>query len=93
MNDVSWGTRENVQPTTNGSPEKIVVNEPNQTSIQKLMSNFSSKDNEDGFMDFTFGGLFRCMLCTRPKPSDDLVLTHLSTQLELINEKVDNLES
>lgn len=57
------------------------------------MSNFNSKNDDNGFMDISFGGLFRCMLCTRPKQSEDLVFTHLSTQLGLINEKVDKLET
>lgn len=44
-------------------------------------------------MDMSLGGLFRCMLCTQPKRSEDLVFTHLSNQIGLIHEVVDRMES
>lgn len=54
------------------------------------MANFSSKGNEEeGTIDISFGGIFRCMLCARPKPNtNDVLLTQLSSQIEMLHEKI-----
>lgn len=66
-----------------------------QTRIQKLMANFSSKGNEEeGAIDFSFGGIFRCMFCARPKPNkNDILLTQLSGQIEMLSEKISLLDA
>lgn len=93
MNDVSWGTRENAQPIVTTD----VVKQPNagaQTRFEKIWSNLTSKkSDEEGTLDFSFGGIFRCMCCTRQKQNNDLILSQLSNQIEMLGEKLDRLQS
>lgn len=60
------------------------------------MANFSSKDSneEEGAIDISLGGILRCMLCTQPKPNtNDVLLTQLSSQFEMLDEKISLLHA
>lgn len=101
MNDVSWGTRENAQPepvasdpagggaAAGGLPEKDL------TKAQRLMRYLGTtkRDEEDGAIDFSLAGLFRCMLCTHPRDKSETVhLLQIADQLKEINDRLDDLE-
>lgn len=91
MNDVSWGTRENVTPTTN---EVNIKQDIPKTRMQKIMSYLSPQKEEEGSLDFSFGGLFRCMLCPHTKVKDDIVqLAHITNELDIINEKLTRINA
>lgn len=91
MNDVSWGTRENAAPppteTTNAAKPDVP-----QTRMQKLASYFMPQAEEEGNLDISFGGLFRCMLCPHQKVKDEtLQFAHVTNELALLNEKFSRL--
>ncbi|XP_052867895.1 chitin synthase chs-2-like [Anopheles cruzii] len=67
MNDVSWGTREN--PVDAAKKEATPTDRP-QGRMQKILGYLRSPDKEEnGSIDFSINGLFRCMLCTHAKPT------------------------
>lgn len=90
MNDVSWGTRENVAPAADtGATAK--QNVP-QTRMQKLAAYFSPQKEEESNLDISFGGLFRCMFCPHRKVKDETIqFAHITNELALLNEKLSRL--
>lgn len=57
--------------------------------MQKIFSYLSPEKEEEGALDFSFGGIFRCMLCPHPKVKDEVVqLAQISNELDRINEKL-----
>lgn len=53
----------------------------------------SSQQKEEGSIDFSFAGLFRCMFCTHPKSNDEQAqLIQIADQLGEINNKMRDLE-
>ena len=99
MNDVSWGTRENPQPTAPaGNPAdggKAAANEKDLTKTQRLMRYLGTtkESEEEGAIDFSLAGLFRCMLCTHPRDNAESVhLLQIADQLKEITERLDGLE-
>ncbi|GAB0098083.1 Chitin synthase [Sergentomyia squamirostris] len=92
MNDVSWGTRENPQPTAVAA--KSNSNQPPPNRFQKLFGFLQFNKQEEGSLDFSCGGIFRCMCCTHPKnDASDAHLMHISTQLSEITNKMRDLEA
>lgn len=93
MNDVSWGTRENPQPAQvapdpasgSGGAAVGVVPEKDLTKAQRLMRYLGTtkRDEEDGAIDFSLAGLFRCMLCTHPRDKSETV--HLLQIADMLN--------
>ncbi|KFB43652.1 AGAP001205-PA-like protein [Anopheles sinensis] len=66
MNDVSWGTRENPVDAAKKAPPPTAP----QGKMQKLLGYLKSPDKEEnGSIDISINGLFRCLFCTHPKPS------------------------
>lgn len=103
MNDVSWGTRENPQPAQvapdpasgSGGAAVGVVPEKDLTKAQRLMRYLGTtkRDEEDGAIDFSLAGLFRCMLCTHPRDKSETVhLLQIADQLKEINDRLDDFE-
>uniref|UniRef100_A0A1L8E354 chitin synthase n=3 Tax=Nyssomyia neivai TaxID=330878 RepID=A0A1L8E354_9DIPT len=90
MNDVSWGTRENPQPAQASSTPPPAQ----QTRIQRLLGFLQINKQEEGSLDFSCGGVFRCMCCTHPKnDSSDAHLMHISSQLTEMTNKMRDLEA
>lgn len=50
----------------------------------------SSQQKEEGSIDFSFAGLFRCMFCTHPKSNVELI--QIADQLGEIKNKMKDLE-
>lgn len=90
MNDVSWGTRENPQPA---AAKKAETSKKKQTRFQKLFNFLKPNNEEEGALDISISGFFRCMMCTRPKPSaEQAQLMHVADQLSELNTKLRALE-
>jgi chitin synthase len=52
-----------------------------------------SKDDEEGSFEFSLAGLFKCMLCTHPKNSEEKVqLLRIADSLDKLNRRLDNME-
>lgn len=94
MNDVSWGTRENKAPPAAADDQTKNNNEVNesQSKFQKYFGFLKPKKEEQGTFDFSFAGLFRCMLCTQPKPDDQAHFILLSNQLNDISNRLYQME-
>lgn len=95
MNDVSWGTRENPPDPTGAPPPNGVVDDKELTKTQRLMRYLGAPNQtqEDGTIDFSFAGLFRCMFCTHPRDKSEMVhLLQIGDQLKEINHRLDDLE-
>lgn len=102
MNDVSWGTRENPQPAQVASPAggaagaaAADANGKDLTKAQRLMRYLgtSKQADEDGAIEFSLAGLFKCMLCTHPSDKSETVhLLQIADQLKEINGRLDDLE-
>jgi chitin synthase len=86
MNDVSWGTRENPQEAGPSKVEKVVKPK---NRFQKILGYFRTQidDEEEGSLDFSFAGLFRCMFCTHKKDNT------INSQLYEVNESLNELSS
>lgn len=50
-------------------------------------------NEEEGSIEFSFAGLFKCLLCTHPKGNEEKVqLMHIATTLNKLEKKIDNME-
>lgn len=100
LNVVSWGTREVVAKKTKKEmeQEKKDVVEATKRAKQKSLLGFlqgGAGDNgdEEGSIEFSLAGLFRCILCTHGKTSDEKAqLGHIADSLTNIQKKIESLE-
>lgn len=62
---VSWGTRETTQPVVPNQQqgEKSTGN----SRISSLLSKFSNNSDDESDYGFSFGNLFKCLCCPRPR--------------------------
>nr|QHN12653.3 chitin synthase A [Chilo partellus] len=98
LNVVSWGTREVQTKKTKKEmeEEKKAAEEAKKTAKQKSLLGFLSGVNsngEEGSIEFSFAGLFKCLLCTHPKGNEEKVqLLHIASTLEKLEKKLDVVE-
>lgn len=100
LNVVSWGTREVVAKKTKKEleAEKKEAEEAAKKAKQKSLLGFlqggvGSNNDEEGSIDVSVAGLFRCMLCTHGKTSDEKAqLIHIADSLDTLKKKLDNVE-
>ncbi|XP_038211591.1 chitin synthase chs-2 isoform X1 [Zerene cesonia] len=98
LNVVSWGTREIQQKKTKKEieAEKKAAEEAKKNAKQKSLLGFlpgMNSEEEEGSIEFSFAGLFKCLLCTHPKSNEEKVqLLHISTTLEKLEKKLENVE-
>lgn len=100
LNVVSWGTREVVAKKTKKEmeAEKKEVEEAAKKAKQKsllgfLQGNAGSSNDEEGSIDISVAGLFRCLLCTHGKTSDEKAqLIHIADSLDTLKKKLESLE-
>lgn len=53
----------------------------------------SSNNDDEGSMEFSLAGLFKCMLCTHKKDSDEKrQLANIAESLNMLNKKLDAIE-
>ncbi|XP_055923356.1 chitin synthase chs-2 isoform X2 [Eupeodes corollae] len=101
LNVVSWGTREVVAKKTKKEMEadKKAAEEASKRVKQKssmlgfLQGGIGDNDDEEGSMEISLAGLFRCILCTHGKTTDEQAqFKHIADSLDTINKKIENLE-
>ncbi|XP_059481100.1 chitin synthase chs-2-like [Neocloeon triangulifer] len=98
LNNVSWGTREVAVPL---SQQAMAAEEAKKGqkkgAFSGLLDSFRSKPDssepEDGAIEFSLTGLFKCMLCTYPKVVDEKQqLMRIADSLEALNRRMDSIE-
>uniref|UniRef100_T1PGZ3 chitin synthase n=1 Tax=Musca domestica TaxID=7370 RepID=T1PGZ3_MUSDO len=100
LNVVSWGTREVVAKKTKKEleAEKKAAEEAAKKAKQKSMLGFlqggmGNNGDEEGSVEFSLAGLFRCMFCTHGKTSDEKQqLTAIADSLDTIKNRIDSIE-
>ncbi|XP_045459045.1 chitin synthase chs-2 isoform X1 [Melitaea cinxia] len=98
LNVVSWGTREVQTKKTKKEieQEKKDAEEAKKKAKQKSLLGFLpgvNSEEEEGSIEFSFAGLFKCLLCTHPKGNEEKVqLMHITSTLEKLEKKLENVE-
>ncbi|XP_076350949.1 chitin synthase chs-2-like [Tachypleus tridentatus] len=100
LNVVSWGTREiqTKKSKKQVEEERKEVEEMKKTRKKKsdlfgFLGMGRNEDEEDGSITFSLANLFKCMICTYPKASEEKIqLLRISDQLESLNTKISSLE-
>ncbi|KAM7362637.1 hyaluronan synthase-like protein kkv isoform 1-T3 [Cochliomyia hominivorax] len=100
LNVVSWGTREVVAKKTKKEmeAEKKAAEEAAKKAKQKSMLGFlqggvGNNADEEGSVEFSLAGLFRCIFCTHGKTSDEKQqLTTIAESLDTIKNRIDSIE-
>ncbi|XP_041976394.1 chitin synthase chs-2 isoform X2 [Aricia agestis] len=98
LNVVSWGTREVQTKKTKKEieQEKKDAEEAKKKAKQSSLLGFLqgvNSNEEEGSIEFSFAGLFKCLLCTHPKGNEEKVqLLHIATTLNKLEKKIDNME-
>lgn len=58
-----------------------------------FLQNGNSKNDEEGSMEFSLSGLFKCMLCTHKKDDGEKrQLAQIAESLKMLNKKMDAIE-
>lgn len=99
LNVVSWGTREVAQKKTKleMEKEKIAAEEEKKKAKKKPFWNFiqreKSAEEEEGSLEFSLAGLFKCMLCTHTKGGEEKVqLMRIADSLEKLSKRLEHIE-
>nr|ACA50098.1 chitin synthase 1 [Ectropis obliqua] len=98
LNNVSWGTREvEVKKTKKEiEAEKKEAEEAKKRAKQKSLLGFLqgvNSNEEEGSIEFSFAGLFKCLLCTHPKGNEEkMQLMHIASTLDKLEKKLENVE-
>ncbi|XP_028030342.1 chitin synthase chs-2 isoform X1 [Bombyx mandarina] len=98
LNVVSWGTREVQTKKTKKEieQEKKDAEEAKKKAKQKSLLGFLqgvNSNEEEGSIELSFAGLFKCLLCTHPKGNEEKVqLMHIASTLEKLEKKIENVE-
>lgn len=100
LNVVSWGTREVVAKKSKKEmeadkkeAETAAKNAKQKSLLGFLQGNIGSSNDEEGSIDISVAGLFRCLLCTHGKTSDEKAqLIHIADSLDTLKKKLESLE-
>lgn len=100
LNNVSWGTREVAVKKTKKEleEEKKQAEEAKKHVKQKsllgfLQSGGGANDDDEGSLEISFAGLFKCMLCTHQKAGDEKAqLMHIGESLDTLQKRLDHIE-
>ncbi|XP_058798474.1 chitin synthase chs-2 [Phymastichus coffea] len=100
LNVVTWGTREVVTKKTKKEleQEKKEAEEAKRRAKQKSLLGFLQNGagyNEDdqGSIEISFAGLFKCLWCTHGKPSDEKQqLVAIAESLEQLGKRLEHIE-
>ncbi|NP_001245291.1 chitin synthase A [Bombyx mori] len=76
--------------------EKKDAEEAKKKAKQKSLLGFLqgvNSNEEEGSIELSFAGLFKCLLCTHPKGNEEKVqLMHIASTLEKLEKKIENVE-
>ncbi|KAK0162543.1 hypothetical protein PV327_006311 [Microctonus hyperodae] len=100
LNVVTWGTREvQVKKTKKElEQEKKEAEEAKRKAKNKSLLGFlqngtGSNEDDEGSIEISLAGLFKCMLCTHGKPSDEKQqLVAIAESLEQLGRRLENIE-
>ncbi|EEB10859.1 chitin synthase, putative [Pediculus humanus corporis] len=100
LNVVTWGTREVQTKKTKKEleEERKAAEEAKRKARQNSLLGFlqgigTGDNNEEGSLDISFAGLFRCMFCTHPKTIDEKEqLLRIAESLEEVQKRMENIE-
>ncbi|XP_051174656.1 chitin synthase chs-2-like isoform X2 [Leptopilina boulardi] len=100
LNVVTWGTREvQVKKTKKElEQEKKEAEEAKRKAKQKSLLGFlqngaGTNDDDEGSIEISLAGLFKCMLCTHGKPSSEKQqLVAIAESLEQLGKRLDTIE-
>nr|XP_018916999.1 PREDICTED: uncharacterized protein LOC109044007 isoform X3 [Bemisia tabaci] len=98
LNVVTWGTREVQTKKTKAELEQerkeaeAAKKKGKQKSLLGFLQN-SDENEEEGSLELSFAGLFKCMFCTYPKPVDEKQqLLRIAESLETVSKRLDVIE-
>nr|CAD7413241.1 unnamed protein product [Timema cristinae] len=104
MNNISWGTREApVAPGADKTKKEIEEEKKKAEEEAKLkkkkkpffgfLQGNNKSPEEEGSIEFSLAGLFKCMLCTHPKSVDDkLQLARIAESINSIGRRIEMIE-
>uniref|UniRef100_A0AAR5P4N2 chitin synthase n=1 Tax=Dendroctonus ponderosae TaxID=77166 RepID=A0AAR5P4N2_DENPD len=99
LNNVSWGTREVAVKKTKKELEeekKQAEQSKKQTKHKSLLGflqNGGTNDDDEGSIEISLAGLFKCMLCTHQKAGDETTqLIHIGESLDKLQKRLDHIE-
>nr|ADR73029.1 chitin synthase [Laodelphax striatellus] len=102
LNVVSWGTREVAVKKTKKEleEEKKAEEDAKRKAKSRSLLGFLQNENiglgnndEEGSLELSFAGLFRCMFCTYPSPVDEKQqLMRIAESLEAMEKRLDTME-
>ncbi|XP_011267852.1 chitin synthase chs-2 isoform X1 [Camponotus floridanus] len=100
LNVVSWGTREVQTKKTKKEleQEKREAEEAKRKAKQKSLLGFlqngaGTNDDDQGSIEISLAGLFKCMLCTHGKPSaEKQQLVAIAESLEQLSKRLETIE-
>lgn len=71
----------------------MVDKKPVASRFGRILDSLKTSQDENGSLDFSVAGLFRCMLCTHPKSNaEQMQLLQISDQLIELDKKLKQLE-
>lgn len=77
--------------------EKKAAEEAKKKAKQKSLLGFlqsgGTNDDDEGSVEISLAGLFRCMLCTHKKAGDEETqLIHIANSLDALGKRLDHIE-
>lgn len=65
----------------------------NKSLLGFLQGSQGTNDDEEGSIEISLAGLFKCMLCTHQKDSDEKnQLVHIANSLDQLNKRIHTIE-
>lgn len=74
--------------------EALLAKKKAKNPLLGFLQNYAPEgDDEEGSLELSFAGLFRCMFCTYPKPVDEKQqLIRIADSLSTLEKRLDNIE-
>ncbi|XP_074029888.1 hyaluronan synthase-like protein kkv isoform X2 [Leptinotarsa decemlineata] len=99
LNNVSWGTREVAVKKTKKEIEEekkaaeAAKKQAKSKSLLGFLQSGGTNDDDEGSIEISLAGLFRCMLCTHQKAGDEKAqLMHIADSLDSLAKRLDHIE-
>ncbi|XP_050306093.1 chitin synthase chs-2 isoform X2 [Anthonomus grandis grandis] len=99
LNNVSWGTREVAVKKTKKELEEekkqaeAAKKKVKNKSLLGFLQSGGTSDDDEGSIEISLAGLFKCMLCTHQKAGDEKAqLIHIGESLDTLQKRLDHIE-
>lgn len=64
-----------------------------QKSLLGFLQSGGTSEDDEGSIEISLAGLFKCMLCTHQKAGDEKAqLIHIADSLDMLSKRLDNIE-